>query len=182
MTFNANTMPKKLIQKYLPKPEVIKNHKNLQFLGDRLHDPNLWHMNRRSVSVAAAIGLFVAWIPTPGQMAIAAVVAFYLRANLPISVALVWITNPLTMPPMFYFAYLAGLWALNEPSPSQDFEFSLDSIMTGLSNVWEPFLVGCLIVGIMTSVAGYLGVREFWRYHVMKKWTERTQNEPGERD
>lgn len=175
MTFDANTMPKKLIQKYLPKPEVIKNHKNLQFLGDRLHDPNLWHLNRRSVSIAAAVGLFVAWIPTPGQMAIAAVVAFYLRANLPISVALVWITNPLTMPPMFYFAYLAGLWALNEPAPSEDFEFSVDSIMSGLGHVWEPFLVGCLIVGIMTSVAGYFGVKEFWRYHVMKKWTERKQ-------
>jgi uncharacterized protein (DUF2062 family) len=80
----------------------IKGHKNLSFLGEKLHDPNLWHLNRRSVSAAFAIGLFAAWIPTPGQMVIAAIIALYFRANLPISVALVWITNPLTMPPMFY--------------------------------------------------------------------------------
>ena len=102
-------MPKRLIKKYMPDPEKLKQQKSLQFLGDRLHEPNLWHLNRRSVSLAFAVGLFAAWIPTPGQMAIAAAAAFYFRANLPISVALVWVTNPLTMPPMFYFAYIVGL-------------------------------------------------------------------------
>jgi uncharacterized protein (DUF2062 family) len=173
VTLEVITMPKKLIQKYLPKSEVIKNHKNLQFLGDKLHDPNLWHLNRRSVSMATAVGLFVAWIPTPGQMAIAAMLALYLRSNLPISVALVWITNPLTMPPMFYFAYLVGLRALNQPLPSEGFEFSMDSVMSGLSQAWEPFLLGCLIIGIITSVVGYFGVKELWRHHVAKKWAAR---------
>jgi len=168
-------MPKKLIKKYLPDPETFKNHKNLQFLGDKLHDPNLWHLNRRAISMAVAVGLFVAWIPTPGQMAIAAIAAFYLRANLPISVALVWITNPLTMPPMFYFSYLVGLWALNEPSPSENFEFSVDSALSGLGDVWEPFLLGCFIVGIMSSAAGYFGTNKYWRYHVTKKWEERKE-------
>lgn len=168
-------MPRKLIQKYLPKPEVMKNHKNLQFLGDRLHDPNLWHLNRRSVSMATAVGLFVAWIPTPGQMAIAAVLAFYLRANLPISAALVWVTNPLTMPPMFYFAYRVGLWTLSQPLPSQDFKFSVDNIMSGLGGVWEPFLLGCLILGVIASAVGYFGISNFWRYHVAKRWSERKQ-------
>ena len=168
-------MPKKLIKKYLPAPETIKNHKNLQFLGDKLHDPNLWHLNRHSISMAVAVGLFVAWIPTPGQMAISAVAAFYLRANLPVSVALVWITNPLTMPPMFYFSYLVGLWALNEPSPSENFEFSVDSALSGLGDIWEPFLLGCFIVGIISSAAGYFGINRYWRYHVTKKWEERKQ-------
>ena len=84
-------MPKELIQKlidkFIPDPEVIKQHKSLQFLGDKLHEPNLWHLNRRSVAMAFAVGLFCAWIPTPTQMAFAAVGAIYFRANLPISVA-----------------------------------------------------------------------------------------------
>ena len=168
-------MPKNLIKKYLPDPDFFKNHKNLQFLGERLHDPNLWHLNRRSISMAFAIGLFVAWIPTPGQMAIAAIAAFYLRANLPVSVALVWITNPLTMPPMFYFSYLVGLWALNEPSPSENFEFSVDNALSGLGDVWEPFLLGCFIVGIISSATGYFSINEYWRHHVTKKWEERKE-------
>jgi uncharacterized protein len=167
------TMPKKLIKKYLPDPETFKSHKNLQFLGDRLHDPNLWHLNRRSVSLAFAVGLFVAWIPTPGQMAIAAIAAFYLRANLPISVALVWITNPITMPPMFYFAYRVGLGMMGRPAPAKEQDFSVDNVLSGLGDIWEPFLLGCLIIGIIFSAAGYFGIKSFWRYHVTKRWGER---------
>jgi len=51
-------MPKKLIKKYLPDPESLKKHKNLQFLGEKLQEPNLWHLNRRSISMAFAVGLF----------------------------------------------------------------------------------------------------------------------------
>lgn len=167
-------MSKKLLKKYMPSPESIKTNKNLSFLGDKIHDPNLWHLNRRSVSAAFAIGLFAAWIPTPGQMFIAAAIALYFRANLPISVGLVWVTNPFTMPPMFYFAYLVGLWTLNQPSPDADFEFSVDSVMTGLSDIGGPFLMGCLVLAVVSSVVGYFGVRGLWRWNVIRNWKQRT--------
>ena len=169
-------MPKKLIKKYLPDPEKLKQQKSLQFLGDRLHEPNLWHLNRRSVSLAFAVGLFAAWVPTPGQMAIAAIAAFYFRANLPISVALVWITNPLTMPPMFYFAYWTGLKMLGQDAPGEGFEFSLESIMASIGDIGGPFLFGCLILGIISSAAGYFGMRLFWRYSVSKQWKTRNKS------
>lgn len=156
-------MPKDLLKKYMPHTDTIKNHKNLQFLGEKLHDPNLWHLNRRSVSMAFAVGLFCAWIPTPGQMAIAALAAFYIRANLPISVALVWLTNPLTMPPLFYFAYLVGLSVLNLPTA----EFSMAAVLSG--EILFPFLTGCLILGIICAVIGYFGANYFWQYLTTKK-------------
>ena len=165
-------MPKKLIQSFLPSPETIKDHKNLQFLGDKLHDPNLWHLNRRSVAMAFAIGLLAAWIPTPGQMVIAAVAAFYKRANLPLSVALVWLTNPLTMPPLFYFAYRVGLSALGM-EPQKNFVFSVDNVMGGIADSWQPFLIGCFIVGISCSAIGYFGINAFWRYYINQKWLAR---------
>jgi len=166
-------MPKAKLKKYMPDPEKLKQHKHLQFLGDRLHEPNLWHLNRRSVSMAFAIGLFAAWIPTPGQMAIAAVAAFYLRANLPISVALVWITNPLTMPPMFYFAYTVGLFALGQGTADTNFEFTVDSVLSSLSEIGGPFLFGCLILGIISSAIGYFGMHLIWRTMVVKRWEAR---------
>lgn len=61
-------MPKKLIKKYLPPPEIMQEHKILQFLGERLHDANLWHLNRHSVARAFAIGLFVAWSLFPDKL------------------------------------------------------------------------------------------------------------------
>ena len=159
----------------MPDPEKLKQQKSLQFLGDRLHEPNLWHLNRRSVALAFAIGLFAAWIPTPGQMVIAAMAAFYFGANLPISVALVWLTNPLTMPPMFYFAYIFGLWLLGEDSPAVDFEFTVDNIMSSLGVIGGPFLFGCLILAIISSAIGYFGIQLFWRHHVTKKWNLRNK-------
>jgi uncharacterized protein (DUF2062 family) len=102
-------------------------------------------------------------------MAIAAIGAFYFRANLPISVGLVWITNPVTMPPLFYFAYLVGLTVLNLPAAS----FSLEAILSG--EILLPFLTGCLILGIACSTAGYFGINYFWHYHVAKKWALRQQ-------
>lgn len=166
-------MSKDFFKNYLPDPETLKNHKNLQFLGDRLHQENLWHLNRRSITRAFAIGLFCAWIPTPTQMAIAAVCALFFSANLPLSVALVWLTNPITMPPLFYFAYRVGLILMNRPSPSSNFEFSLDGLFSGLGDIWEPFLLGCLVMGIGCSLIAYHGANFFWRQRVRKLWLHR---------
>lgn len=166
-------MVKKIIQKYLPHSDIIKQHKNLQFLGERLHQPNLWHLNRYSISLAFAVGLFCAWIPIPGQMAVAAIAAFYLRANLTLSVALVWITNPVTMPPLSYFAYHVGLTILNYPPSNADIEFSVAGLLNTASDIGGVFLLGCLVCAVVSSTLGYYGIRLFWRYHVIKQWRER---------
>lgn len=171
----AKEIIEKWMQKFIPDPDVIKRHKSLQFLGNKLHDPNLWHLNRKSISMAFAVGLFFAWVPTPTQMAFAAAAAIYFRSNLPISVALVWVTNPLTMPPLFYFAYQVGLTVLNQPA--QTGEFSIDSVLSGLGDMWQPFLMGCFILGVTCSTMGYFGIKHFWAYHVKKKWQTR-RNQP----
>ncbi|HIG07546.1 MAG: DUF2062 domain-containing protein [Methylococcales bacterium] len=168
-------MAKKIIKRFMPSDETIKSNKSLQFLGERLHDPNLWHLNRRSVAKAFAIGLFFAWVPLPTQMAMAAGVAFYFRAHLAISVALVWITNPLTMPPMFYFAYLVGMWAMQIPPSEAEFIFSVDNILATLGDSWQPFLVGCFILGIGSSILGFFGIHCAWRYQVRSSWKKRNR-------
>jgi len=168
-------MPKKLLKKMMPDHEAIKNHKSLQFLGDKLHDPNLWHLSRRSISMAFCVGLFAAWLPMPGQMVVAAVAAFYFRANLPVSVALVWLTNPVTMPPLFYFAYRVGLALMGRTPSAEAFEFTLDGIASGLGASLQPFILGCLVLATTSSSLGYFGINYFWRRHVMIRWKERKQ-------
>lgn len=41
-----------------------------------------------------AVGAFYAFVPFPWQMLLAAITALWLRFNLPVAVAMVWITNP----------------------------------------------------------------------------------------
>ena len=63
-------MPRHIIRKYLPDSVKVRTHPHLKRFGERLHDPNLWHLNRRSFSGGVAIGLFCALLPVPGQMII----------------------------------------------------------------------------------------------------------------
>ncbi len=166
-------MPRKLLKRWLPHNDTFRNHKHLRLLGTLLHNPNIWHLNRGSVSGAISVGLFMAWVPVPFQMLLAAIAAIILHVNLPISVVLVWITNPLTMPPMFFFAYKIGTWVLGEQAGEVAFELSMEWLTTELGAIWEPFLLGCLILGTACAAAGNLLVRWLWRLHVVSNWQNR---------
>jgi len=167
-------MHRKLIRRYLPHHDEIRGHKHLSWLGSHLHDPNLWHLNRRSVSGAFAVGLFCALIPVPFQMIIAAVVAIVARVNLPLSVVLVWITNPLTMGPIFFFAYKVGTWILDKPilqaaAELEGFEWWLNEIKA----IWKPLLLGSFVCGMLSALLGYCVVRTSWRLHLVRRWQAR---------
>ncbi|QYZ67709.1 MAG: ATP-binding protein [Gammaproteobacteria bacterium (ex Lamellibrachia satsuma)] len=167
-------MPKHLIKRITPDHDTIRNHKHLRVFGTLLHDANLWHLNRRSAAGAFAVGLFMAFMPVPFQMLLAAAAAIICRVNLPLSVALVWITNPLTIPPIFFLAYLVGSTVLGSPQDTQAFEFSVDGLQNGLDGLWAPFLLGCLICGTFFSLVGYFTIRGLWRWHVINHWRRRS--------
>jgi len=166
-------MPRKFIKRFLPDAQKIREHKHLRMFGSALHDPNLWHLNRRSVSVAFAIGLFMTFVPMPFQMIPAAALAIYLRANIIISIVLVWISNPITLPPILYFSYQVGAWILGKQANPFVFEMSWQWFASELAHDWQPFLLGSLVVSTVASLAGYWGIRGLWRWHVVREWEKR---------
>lgn len=166
-------MARKIIKRFLPDINQIRGHKFLRIFGTLLHDANLWHLNRQSVSGAFAVGLFMAFVPMPFQMIPAAALAIYFRVNLPISVSLVWITNPVSMPPIFYFCYKLGTWVLGEPIKRFVFEPSSEWLVHELNQFWQPFLLGCLAVSTLSALIGYFGIRALWRWHVISNWEKR---------
>lgn len=163
-------MPRKLLKKYLPDPAHMREHKYLRVFGDRLADANLWHLNRRSIANGVFIGLFCAMIPMPLQMLPAAMLAILFRANLPVSVALVWLTNPLTAVPVWYGTYLFGS-ALLGMEPSWVIEDnSFEAVWTAMwENFWQlyvPMLVGSLIIGLVLACVGWASAHYLWRAHI----------------
>lgn len=167
-------MPKKFIKRYMPDHDTIRHHPHLNKLfGTLLHDPNLLHLNRRSVSGAFFIGLFMAFVPIPFQMVPAAALAIYLRTNLPLSVGLVWVSNPITIPPIFWFCYEVGALLTGTPLHSNKADFSLQWVSNELSMIWEPFLLGCLVVAVTCSLVGGFGIRLLWRLNVVRQWQAR---------
>lgn len=160
-------MIKKLFKKYLPHPDLVTKNSWTGLLGSRLKEPSLWHINRKSCSGAIALGVFCAFIPLPVQMLVAAVFAVLLRYNILISVATVWISNPVTIPPIFYFCYLVGSVILGTGGDKFNFELSFDWLLSGLILIWQPLLLGCLLLGAIASLLSFLIVRILWRYRIM---------------
>jgi uncharacterized protein len=168
-------MAKKFIKRLFPSYHRVRDHESLRFFGTLLHDPNLWHLNRRSVAGAFAIGLFVAFLPIPFQMVAAAAIAILARVNLPISVLLVWITNPLTMGPIYYSAYQLGRRILDLPKVRFRFEWSMAWFTEEMLIIWKPLLLGSLIFSVAAAVTGYIAIRLLWRLHILRRLNWRRQ-------
>ena len=166
-------MPRRFIKRYLPDTHKIREHRYVRVFGARLHDPNLWHLNKYSVSGGVSLGIFIAFMPIPMQMLLAAALAILVRVNLPVSVMMVWITNPLTIPPIFYSAYRLGAWILQSPMVRVKFELSVDWLQSELSAIWQPFLLGCFLMGLIAAIIGNLFIRIGWRTAVLRSWQTR---------
>ncbi|HID01254.1 MAG TPA: DUF2062 domain-containing protein [Piscirickettsiaceae bacterium] len=166
-------MPRKLFKKYTPHPDKIRKHKSLGWLGKWLGNPAIWHLHRHAVAKAFFIGLFWMTIPIPWQMIAAALTAIVLRANLPLSVVLVWISNPLTMPPIFYFNYRVGCWILGCEAQQVEWSMDPDKLATLLTQIGEPLYLGSVVVGFILGAISYVAIQLFWRWHVVRAWKRR---------
>ncbi|MBT1452010.1 DUF2062 domain-containing protein [Glaciecola sp. XM2] len=166
-------MPRKFIQRLLPDHKKVKETRSLRMFGALLHDPNLWHLNRRSAKGAFGLGLFFAFWPVPFQMVLSAAVAIPLRVNLPLSIVTCWISNPFTMPPLFYGAYLVGSTVLGTEMSPFSFELSWAWLIDSIGTKGPAFLLGCLICSVVAGLIGYFGLDWVWRWSVSKAWRKR---------
>ena len=171
--YDTRTM-RPLLRKLLPGTHEIRRHAFLRrVFGRLLLDPDLWHLGRASVARAVSIGLFMAWTPVPFQMVLAAGAALVARCNLPVAVAMVWVSNPVTVAPLFYAAHKLGEWLLDRPPGDFRIELSLRWLFEELGNVWEPLLLGCFVMGIASAIVGQILIRLVWRAHTMVSWRDR---------
>lgn len=133
--------------------------------------PTLWHLNRRSVPRALAIGFFAAFIIPLGQFALAALAAVVMRANVPLAAASTLISNPLTFPPIYYAAYNVGFFLLPEYTPElDDVAQSLGSFLLDVSGATA---LGLLIFAVVASILGHIAGSIWWRISLLRRWRRR---------
>lgn len=138
-----------------------------------LEHPAFWSLNRRSVTRAFALGLFIAFIPLPVHFFVAAASALALRLNVPAALAGTLLANPLTMAPMYVGAYVVGCFFLGLTPQPLDFELSWRWLATALGPIWKPLLLGCLVLGALTSIAGYALLGGVWHVSLVLKYHRR---------
>lgn len=124
------------------------------------------------IALGAAIGMFVAFTPTFGvQMLLAAAIATLLRTSRPAAMIPVWITNPITMGPIYAFTWYVGTLLspasataatrLGEPDgPAAPlFDGTLAGLFnTGTALLW-PLTLGGIFVGLLLALVTYPAVR-----------------------
>lgn len=176
-------MVKKRLRKVIPNASDLRNSGALKPFGEWIYASNYWHLNRYSASMAFFVGLFVAFLPIPGQMLVAALLAIRLRCNLPLSVALVWVSNPLTAPPLLYLAYRLGAVLIDRPmaipAGTEETAFDLYWLFAKMGTVWPALLLGCLLLGLFAGSLGYFVISNIWRWRVGRDWRRRRHRRPA---
>lgn len=171
-----------LIEKFralLPTRASIASNRWTRPFARHLLRPDLWHLNRRSVPRAVAVGLLVGPVVPIAHTLVAALAAVPARANIGIAAGITWLINPLTMPPFYYAAYQVGkaLLKLDEMSPVPQ----VTHPATGQAMHWGewlyatsgPLALGTLVMAVILAACGYLISSLFWKWRISRKWRTR---------
>ena len=156
-------MPRRFFRKFALNRERLRKWWFIEPFDHLLHDPDLWGIRRRSVVPAFSLGLFIAFMPIPGHPLIAALLAIPLRVNVAIATVTTFVTNPLTMGPLYYSAYWLGRALLGlEPQPFE-FELSMSWLGNQFLHIWQPMVLGCVLLGSVAAFVGYVSLDLLWR-------------------
>jgi uncharacterized protein len=172
-------MPRKFLRKYLPEPEAVLARPWAAPFRPWLGHPNLWHLNRRSVPGAVAIGLFCGLIPGPVQMLGALLMAIPLRKNLPLAMLVTVYTNPITIVPLYLIAYAYGRAILGVEGPDAhvipfEWQWSLGGMWDWMMSLGKPLGIGLLALAVTLAGAGYVIATIAWRAYVATAWRRRS--------
>lgn len=136
-----------------------------------------------SISVSVAIGVFIAWTPTIGlQMIISFFLCWIARVNRVAGPLMAWITNPLTIVPIFYVNYVVGRAVLPGKGLHGDayeristafdtlievglwdyLSFNTEKLGVAFDAFWAigaeilvPMVVGSILLGLVLGAASY---------------------------
>lgn len=159
-------MPRARLRKILPSHEKIKEQKILKIFGKLLHKREIWSSSRRKILGGVFIGIFVAFIPMPFQMPLVALLAIIFNVNLPITILLVWISNPLTMPFIYYFEYELGNFVLNVKDP---IKFSFETMNENINEIALSLYVGTAITSTVLAFLSVFILNLLWIKDVRNK-------------
>lgn len=154
--------------KPLPRRANIARYPVVKWFADAARArPYLWSFKPAQVRPALYVGSVICLMPLPGQVLLAFLAALGLRANLPIAVAMQFVSNPFTFIPFTASTYITGytvLHALSGGRKEYQLAAALDAVAHGdFSGGWgilAALLVGSVLVGLAMGFALDL----LWRF------------------
>ncbi len=164
-------MSKRFVAKWLPRRETVEKLRHLRWLGPILARPWLWHLNRHTVALGLAVGVFIGFlIPMGLQAPVAALLAVWLRGNLAAAILSTLVTNPFTVAPIYFAAYKLGAFMTGYTPALAPTEVS---VVGKIVAVGGPLMVGLTVLAVLGAGVAYFGTHALWRLIATRAWQRR---------
>lgn len=129
-------------------------------------------VNRRMITRGVAVGFFWGFVPMPMQMLAVMATTPFFRFNVPIAISMVWLSNPITMPPMYYMEYLTGNFLLGREG-IDDIELTMAWFTENFDDILVPLYVGTSFYSIVVTGIIYVVLNRLWVNSVHNEKKER---------
>ena len=177
----------RLYRRHAPDREQLSRSPWLKPFGQRIWQSDLWRFTRRSVPRGVAVGLFIGiFLMVPGLQAIGAILlAAPIRANIPIGVAMTFMSNPATTPFFLIAAINVGNLLGFEADLAAFHRLYASGADAGdwlrwlLSDAAPAMVSGLAVIGVGFAFAGYWVSLVAWRLWIGSKWRSRVHRTGG---
>jgi uncharacterized protein len=147
--------------RFLKHPRKLKRSPVMRWFARHFLHKHVWRPTQHTFAGGMAVGMFVTMQLLPIQMATATILAAIFRVNIPVAVALSWVSNPLTVPFLAVMEYKLGKWMLawytqvpSTPFPKQLPESGAD-MWLALREHAPVMLFGGLVLGALVAPFSY---------------------------
>jgi uncharacterized protein (DUF2062 family) len=163
-----------------PDRRTLEKHWCLRPFASLVVDRGCWMFKRNSVIRAFSLGLLIAFVPPtpllPLHLTMCALLGILFRLNIPVLFATVFVSNPFTWFPqiagsIWVGAKLMGLNLMPLLSHLSHRNFSAQ-----INQLWEPLLLGALVLGISAAAFGYLLGQSVWRARALYRLRRRSRS------
>ena len=172
------------LKRITPDRTMLQKHWYLRPFAAIAMQPRCWSFNRRGVTRAFSLGLFIAFIPPtplPIHLLIATLCGILFELNLPVLFATVFLSNPMT----WLFQVAGSIWV-----GARLLGIDLTPLMRHLGHktawahlhqLWTPLLLGAVVLGLVSAILGYILAQCLWRLHAGYQWRHRKSRQlpPG---
>jgi uncharacterized protein (DUF2062 family) len=172
------------VRRNSPTREQLLESRLLKPFAHRIAHSELWRFTRRSVPRGVALGLLVGiFLLIPGVQIIGvAILAYPVRANIPLGAAMTFLSNPATTPLILASSVWVGNLTFGLKADVSTFYALVESgasvydwFRWFYSDAAPALLAGLLIISIVAAVIGYILAAVIWAQWLRYKWRLRAR-------
>ncbi len=165
-------------------PRVLSefDRPGLAWMKSWLDGHDVFSFTRHPLAKGIAFGLFCGLIPGPLQVLGASLLCVLFRGNIIAGVVGTFLTNPLTIIPLYVVAFhlgsavLPGAYSLAPWSGGDGGTGFFEALMVWVKAMGWPLVVGLPLLGLMIACTGYLLTHFLWLRPVLARFKRMRQS------